>query len=382
MVALLPLSLFDSAAPAPVVAGFDAAHVQGTVERVLAEHDIAAQVLSAVAGPVVYRCEFQLAEGASAAKVTLRLREFERAFDVKSARLYETETDSGHMVFEAENAGRRPIRLVEFFGADAFQGNADDPVVPLGRSITGAPVSTSLSGLGHLLIASGSAPENVVAVNGVLLSLLAQATPDMLQLVMVDSQKHSFDAYAGVPHLVEPVITETRKGIEALYRAVDETLRRLKLLDDAGIADIATYNRVVRTGELAGTPLPRMVVVLDEFADVMRTARREVELLLARITIRGHLAGVHLLIATQWISFDTVTGLLRAGFPSRIAFKARSMTDSRRVVDVNGAEALLGQGDMLYRAEGADARRVHGVFVSRDEVARVCDFLRTQSSAD
>ncbi len=376
MAGLVPLSLLDDAAPAPVVVGLDAAGVREIVEKVLFEQDISAAIESVVAGPVVYRCEFQLADGVSATKVTLRMREFERAFSVMSLRLFEDKTDSGHMVLEVENAGRRPIRLVEFFGADIFQGDAEDLVVPLGRSLAGEPVSTRLSSLGHLLIASGSAPENAGAVHGILLSLLAQASPDTLRLMMIDSPKRSFPPYDGIPHLLEPVITETRKGIDALYRAVDEMLRRQDLLDKAGVEDVAEYNRLVMAGTVTGSPLPRMVVVLDEFAELMRSARREVELLLARMTIHGHLAGVHLLMATQWISFDTVTGLLRAGFPSRIAFKARSMSDSRRVVDVNGAEALLGQGDMLYRAEGAETRRVHGLFVSKDEVQRVCDFLR------
>ncbi len=380
MSGLLPLALFDVHRTEKGSVDLEAGRHQ--IEMVLADLGISAQIVSAVSGPVVAWYEIELAEGVEPVKVTIHARDFARALSATAFRVIEDAADGNRLTFEVPNATREQISLSDILRAEVFRHTTSVLSIVLGKDIADRPVVADLAAMPHLLIGSDSTAENMGFLQGVILSLLDKKTPDQLRLLLMDIKSQGFSCYQAIPHLLAPVMTEAQAGINALKWVIKEMERRIQLLGKAGSADRTGGDKDVSDGLETAEKLPRMVVVINGYPDLFSMGR-EAEMLLARIAMRGHQAGIHLVMATAQISFDTVTDLLRMLVPVRVAFKVRSMTDSRRMVDQNGAEALLGQGDMLCLVSGTGkAQRIHGASISDAEISRIADFLRHQGKPD
>src|SRR5262249_18169019 len=308
---------------------------------------------------------------------------------------------------EVPNRSRETVYLKEIIADDAFEKAKSKLTLALGKDIEGRPVTVDLAKMPPLLVAGTTGAGKSVSVNAMIMSLLFSATPEEVRLIMVDPKMLELSVYEGIPHLLLPVVTDPKKANLALRWAVEEMERRYECLAEAGVRGIATYNRKVErpaAGDLvvqdeqgdrvetvsgqmelptqaarpAHKKLPYVVVVIDEFADLMMCAPKDVETSVARIAQKARAAGIHLLLATQRPSVDVITGLIKANFPSRIAFQVTSKIDSRTILDQSGAEALLGQGDMLFSDRGGALRRLHGCLVQDDEIQAVSEFLKKQ----
>lgn len=382
MTGLPPLSLLDQAASSQKVAQTDLAEACHQIEMVLSDLGIPAQLVSAVSGPVVAWYEIELAEGMEPVKVTLHARDFARALSVMAFRVIENITDRRRLAFEVPNAVRERIYLSDVLTAEAVQNKRFVLPVALGKTMTGVPVVVDLAMMSHLLIGSDADAENINFLHAVVLSLLYRQTPVQLRVLLVDVRNQAFSGCQAVSHLLAPVITDRQAAIHALTDAIAEMARRLQLFEKTGVTGFAEYHQHLTDGRISGQTLPRIVIIIQSYPDLFSNGR-EVELLLARLAMRGHIAGLHLVLATGQVSLDTVTDLIKLNVPTRIAFKVRSMTDSRRMVGQNGAEVLLGQGDMLYLSnEGETVQRIHGVTVSEEERSRVMAYFGQQGRPD
>jgi DNA segregation ATPase FtsK/SpoIIIE, S-DNA-T family len=287
------------------------------------------------------------------------------------------------------------VYLKEIIADDTFQKTKSKLTIALGKDIEGRPVTVDLAKMPHLLVAGTTGAGKSVSVNAMIMSLLFNATPEEVRLIMVDPKMLELSVYEGIPHLLLPVVTDPKKANLALRWAVEEMERRYECLAEAGVRDIVSYNKKLdrklqavdntptdaAAAAPAGPPpkkLPYIVVIIDEFADLMMCAPKDVETSVARIAQKARAAGIHLLLATQRPSVDVITGLIKANFPSRVAFQVTSKIDSRTILDQSGAEALLGQGDMLFSDRGAALHRVHGCLVVDEEIAAVVDVLKKQ----
>lgn len=362
----------------------------------LAEFKVPVTVVGASAGPVITRFEVDPAIGVRGAQVVGLMKDLARALGVTSIRVVETIPGKTCMGLELPNARREMIRLSEVVNAADFQSHASHLVLAMGKDITGNPVVTDLARAPHLLVAGTTGSGKSVAVNAMILSMLYKATPDDVRMIMIDPKMLELSVYEGIPHLLAPVVTDMKQAAHALNWCVGEMEKRYRLMSTLGVRNLAGYNQKIRAAEQAGrkvpnpfslTPeapeplstLPLIVVVIDELADLMMVVGKKVEELIARIAQKARAAGIHLVLATQRPSVDVITGLIKANVPTRIAFQVSSKIDSRTILDQQGAEALLGMGDMLYLAPGTGLPvRVHGAFVSDDEVHRVVDNLKSQ----
>jgi len=382
VIGLLPLSLLDRKEPLQKASQNvldDACH---QIEAVLSGLGIPARLVSAVLGPVLAWYEIELAEGVEPVKVTIHARDFAKALSVMSFRVVEDVAGPNRLGFEVPNTVRERIFLSDVLTAGIFTGKESVLPVALGKTVSGSPVVADLAGMPHLLIGSDSSAENVGFLHAVILSLLCKQASGQMRLLLVDVKTQVFSVYQGIPHLLVPVITEVRKGLQALDWAIQEMERRFLLFERSGVTDFAGYQQSVSDGKITGQNIPRIVIAINGYPDLSSNGR-EVELLIARLALRGHIAGIHLVLATAQVSFDTVTDLIKLNVPTRVSFKVRSMTDSRRMVGQNGAEALLGQGDMLYLSSGSETvQRIHGVSVSDEEVARVTAYFCQQGRPD
>jgi S-DNA-T family DNA segregation ATPase FtsK/SpoIIIE len=275
---------------------------------------------------------------------------------------------------EIPNSHREPVVLREILASPAFQQAPSTLVLALGKDILGAPAVTDLAQIPHLLIAGATGSGKSVGLNGMICSILLNATPDEVKFIMIDPKMLELSVYDGIPHLIAPVVTHPKKAAAALHWAVEEMERRYRLLAEHGVRGIEGYNQTHPAQRL-----PYIVVVIDELADLMLVARRDVEDALTRLAQMARAAGLHLLVATQRPSVDVLTGIIKANFPARISFQVSSRTDSRTILDAIGAERLLGKGDMLFLPPGTSKLvRIHGAFVAEAEIKRVVDALRTQ----
>ncbi len=360
------------------------------VEANLADFGVTVQVVDVHPGPVVTRLELQLAAGTKVSKISNLSKDLARSLSVISVRVVEVIPGKSVIGIELPNKDREIVGLQEVLASKAYANSHSALSLALGKDIGGHPVVVDLAKMPHLLVAGTTGAGKSVSLNAMLLSLLYKATPQQLRMIMIDPKMLELSVYEGIPHLLTPVVTDMRDAASALRWCVVEMERRYRLMSALGVRNIAGYNAKVREAAEQGMPLldpltprdadeqktlqelPQIVVLADEFADMMVVVGKKVETLIARLAQKARAAGVHLILATQRPSVDVITGLIKANIPTRIAFQVSSKIDSRTILDQSGAEQLLGHGDMLYLAPGAGVPvRVHGAYVSDDEVHRV-----------
>lgn len=364
------------------------------IEEKLAEFRVKASVLDACAGPVITRYEIEPAIGVRGAQIVNLMKDLARALGLVSIRVVETIPGKTCMGLELPNPSRQMIRLSEILSSDVYQQNQSKLTIALGKDITGAPIVTDLAKAPHMLVAGTTGSGKSVGVNAMILSLLYKATPEEVRFIMVDPKMLELSVYDGIPHLLAPVVTDMKLAANALNWCVAEMEKRYRLMSTFGVRNLAGFNQKVREAEQRGerltnpftlTPddpealehLPFIVVVVDEFADLMMVAGKKIEELIARLAQKARAAGIHLILATQRPSVDVITGLIKANIPTRLAFQVSSKIDSRTILDQMGAEALLGQGDMLFLPPGTGyPQRIHGAFVDDNEVHRVVEHLK------
>jgi len=365
------------------------------IEQRLKEFKVPVTVLGAEAGPVITRFEVEPAQGVRGAQVVNLMKDLSRALGLTSIRVVETIPGKTCMGLELPNARRQMIKLSEIVHSPAYRKSASHLTIAMGKDITGTPVVTDLARAPHMLVAGTTGSGKSVAINAMILSLLYKATPEEVRLIMIDPKMLELSIYEGIPHLLAPVVTDMREAAHALNWAVDEMERRYKKMSKLGVRNLAGYNQKLDEAAARGekipnpfslTPdapeplekLPTIVIVIDELADLMMVVGKKVEELIARLAQKARAAGIHLILATQRPSVDVITGLIKANIPTRVAFQVSSKIDSRTVLDQMGAESLLGHGDMLFLPPGSGyPQRVHGAFVSDEEVHRVVEYLKS-----
>ncbi|WP_281349778.1 DNA translocase FtsK [Dechloromonas hortensis] len=370
------------------------------IEERLGEFRVKVAVRDAFAGPVITRYEVEPAVGVRGAQVVNLIKDLARALSVTSIRVVETIPGKTYMGLELPNVQRQMIRLSEVLSSDVFQHHPSKLAMALGKDITGEPIVADLAKAPHMLVAGTTGSGKSVGVNAMILSLLYRATPDEVRFVMIDPKMLELSVYDGIPHLLAPVVTDMKLAANALHWCVTEMERRYRLMSMLGVRNLAGFNQKIREAENAGrtiydpdplvtespaplTTLPFIVVVVDEFADLMMVAGKKIEELIARLAQKARAAGIHLILATQRPSVDVITGLIKANIPTRIAFQVSSKVDSRTILDQMGAESLLGQGDMLYLPPGTGyPQRVHGAFVADDEVHALAEHLKQYGAPD
>jgi len=371
----------------------------------LNDFGIQAEVEAVLPGPVVTRFEIQPAPGIKVSRITNLAKDLARSMAVVSVRVVEVIPGKTTVGIEIPNEKRDTIRLIEVLKSQDYQASKSSLCLALGKDIAGRPIVADLGRMPHLLVAGTTGSGKSVGLNAMLLSLLFKATPAQVRLIMIDPKMLELSVYDDIPHLLTPVVTDMKEAANALRWCVAEMERRYRLMAAMGVRNLASFNRKVEEaieakapiadplfkpqnaepGEEAPTlePLPYIVVVIDEFADMIMIVGKKVEELIARIAQKARAAGIHLLLATQRPSVDVITGLIKANVPTRIAFQVSSKVDSRTILDQGGAEQLLGNGDMLYLPPGTGLPvRVHGAFVADEEVHRVCDDWRSRSDPD
>ncbi len=344
--------------------------------QALGEYRVQGRVVHVQPGPVVTRLEFEPAPGTKLARVVALADDLARALRVPGVRVAGNVPGKNAIAIEVPNARREIVYLRELLASKAFRRAEGHLPLALGVDAAGRPVIADLARMPHLLVAGTTGSGKSVAINAMLCSLVARHGPDRLKLVLVDPKMLELSVYEGVPHLLAPVVTDPKKAAHALAWAVAEMERRYALMSEARVRNILGYN------EKAEEKLPFVVVVVDELADLMMTAGKEVEQAICRIAQKARAAGIHLILATQRPSVDVITGLIKANLPSRLAFRVSSRVDSRTILDRIGAEQLLGHGDGLLLTGGGELLRVHGAFVSDEEVQRVAEHLRAQGAPE
>ena len=375
------------------------AYTSRLIENRLADFGVTVRVVSAQPGPVITRYEIEPALGVKGSQIVNLARDLARALSLVSVRVIETIPGKSLMGLELPNARRQTVRLSEILGSAAFQESGATLPLALGKDISGAPYVVDLARMPHLLVAGTTGSGKSVGVNAMLLSLLYHAPASRIRLILIDPKMLELSVYEGIPHLLTPVVTDMKLAANALHWCVGEMERRYRLMSRLNTRNLSSFNQKVAealrkgkplTDPLAAPdlieageapllePLPQIVVVIDELADLMMVVGKKVEELIARLAQKARAAGIHLILATQRPSVDVITGLIKANIPARISFQVSSKIDSRTVLDQMGAEALLGQGDMLFLSAGTGLPvRVHGAFVADDEVVKVVEHLRS-----
>jgi S-DNA-T family DNA segregation ATPase FtsK/SpoIIIE len=402
---LPPLKLLDDPPPREPLYSAEALEaLSRLVEMKLKDFGIDAEVVAVQPGPVVTRFELRPAPGVKASQITALARDLARALSVLSVRVVEVIPGKSVMGLEIANEKREMVTLGEIIRSRAYDEMHSPLALALGKDIGGQPVVADLTRMPHLLIAGTTGSGKSVALNAMVLSLLYKSTAEHVRLIMIDPKMLELSVYEGIPHLLAPVVTDMKQAANALRWCVVEMDRRHQLMAALGVRNIAGFNRRVKDAIDAGrpirdpvlmaraandptidqtqildlTPLPFVVVVVDEFADLMMIVGKKVEELITRLAQKARASGIHLVVATQRPSVDVITGLIKANIPCRIAFQVSARVDSRTILDQMGAETLLGHGDMLYLPPGTSMpTRVHGAFVSDQEVHRVVDALKT-----
>jgi DNA segregation ATPase FtsK/SpoIIIE, S-DNA-T family len=366
------------------------------IEKKLKDFGVEVRVVAASPGPVITRYEIEPATGVKGSQVVGLARDLARSLSLVSIRVVEVIQGKNTMALELPNARRQIIRLSEILGSEVYNSSASLLTMGLGKDIVGLPVVADLAKMPHCLVAGTTGSGKSVGINAMILSLLYKAEARDVRLILIDPKMLEMSVYEGIPHLLAPVVTDMKQAANALNWCVGEMERRYKLLSKLGVRNLSGYNRKIdeaaERGEKLPNPfsltpeapeplerLPHVVVVIDELADLMMVVGKKIEELIARLAQKARAAGIHLILATQRPSVDVITGLIKANIPTRLSFQVSSKIDSRTILDQMGAEALLGQGDMLYLTPGTGLPvRVHGAFVSDEEVHRVVDYLKTQ----
>jgi S-DNA-T family DNA segregation ATPase FtsK/SpoIIIE len=403
---LPPLDMLDP--PPPASLGYsqgDLERISREVEQHLRDFGVEAKVVAAQPGPVVTRFELQPAPGVKGSQISNLAKDLARALSVSSVRVIEVIEGKSVIGLEIPNQKRDIVMLSEILNSGAYAGSASPITLALGKDIAGEPVAVDLARMPHLMVAGTTGAGKSVAINAMILSMLYKSTREQVRFIFIDPKMLELSVYENIPHLLTPVVTDMKDAANALRWCVGEMERRYRVMTALGVRNIGGLNRkieeaVARNAPLkdplwappaAGPdeakpipaeapelkPMPNIVVVIDELADMMMVVGKKVEELIARLAQKARAAGVHLIVATQRPSVDVITGLIKANIPSRIAFQVASRVDSRTILDQMGAETLLGHGDMLYRPIGASSvQRIHGAFVGDEEVHKVVKYLR------
>ncbi len=364
------------------------------IEQKLKEFGVIVKVVAAYPGPVITRYEIEPAIGVKGNQIINLVRDLARALSVASIRVVETIPGKTTMGLEIPNPKRQMVRLLEILSSKAYADTTSPLTIALGKDISGRPIVSDLAKMPHALVAGTTGSGKSVAINAVILSLIYKSTPEQTRLILIDPKMLELSVYDGIPHLLAPVVTDMREAASALRWCVAEMERRYKLMSSLGVRNLNGYNQKIRDAIKTETPLtnpfsitgddtelleelPLIVVVIDELADLMMVVGKKVEQLIARLAQKARASGIHLLLATQRPSVDVITGLIKANIPTRIAFQVSSKIDSRTILDQMGAEALLGQGDMLYLPPGSGyPQRIHGAYVADHEVHKVVEYLK------
>jgi S-DNA-T family DNA segregation ATPase FtsK/SpoIIIE len=370
------------------------------IEKKLKDFGVEVRVIAAMPGPVVTRYEIEPATGVKGSQIVGLAKDLARSLSLVSIRVIETIPGKNCMALELPNAKRQMIRLSEILGADEYNDAKSLLTMGLGKDIAGLPVVADLAKMPHCLVAGTTGSGKSVGINAMILSLLYKAEPHEVRLLLIDPKMLEMSIYEGIPHLIAPVVTDMRQAAHGLNWCVAEMERRYKLMSKMGVRNLAGFNAKLIEAKARGElipnpfalnndtpeplePLPHIVIVIDELADLMMVIGKKIEELIARLAQKARAAGIHLILATQRPSVDVITGLIKANIPTRIAFQVSSKIDSRTILDQMGAEALLGMGDMLYMPSGTSfPTRVHGAFVSDEEVHRVVDYLKSKGEAN
>jgi len=395
------VSLLDP--PRPRVGGYSAEALQAMsrlIEERLQEFGVQVRVVATQPGPVITRFELEPAAGVKVSQISNLAKDLARSLAMISVRVVEVIPGKSTVGLEVPNAQRELIAFSEIINSKSYREAASPLTLALGKDIAGEPVVADLARMPHLLVAGTTGSGKSVGVNAMLLSMLFKATADEVRLILIDPKMLELSIYEGIPHLLAPVVTDMKEAANALRWAVGEMERRYRLMAALGVRNLAGFNKKVREASASGQPirdplynhaealdpdlpppelepLPYIVIVVDEFADMIMVVGKKVEELIARIAQKARAAGIHLIVATQRPSVDVITGLIKANIPTRIAFQVSSKIDSRTILDQMGAESLLGHGDMLYLPPGSGLpMRVHGAFVSDQEVHAVVEALK------
>ena len=393
---LPPVSLLDEAAEYQETVSVETLEFTSRlIEKKLSDFGVDAKVVAAYPGPVVTRYEIEPATGVKGSQIVGLARDLARSLSLTSIRVVEAIPGKNYMALELPNQKRQIVRLTEIVGSKLYHDSASPLTIALGKDIAGKPVIADLAKMPHLLVAGTTGSGKSVGINATILSLLYKSDPADVRLILIDPKMLEMSVYEGIPHLLAPVVTDMRQAGHALNWAVNEMERRYKLMSKLGVRNLAGYNTKIAEAAkreehipnpFSLTPdspeplekLPTIVIIIDELADLMMVVGKKVEELIARIAQKARAAGLHLILATQRPSVDVITGLIKANIPTRIAFQVSSKIDSRTILDQMGAEALLGMGDMLYMPPGTGLPvRVHGAFVSDEEVHRVVKYLQS-----
>ena len=364
------------------------------IEKKLLDFGVEVKVVAAYPGPVITRYEIEPAVGVKGSQIINLVKDLARALSVVSIRVIETIPGKSLMGLEIPNPTRQIVRLSEILSSEVYASVSSPLTLALGKDIAGNPVVADLQRMPHLLIAGTTGSGKSVGINAMLLSLVYKSPPSQVRLILIDPKMLELSVYEGIPHLLAPVVTDMRQAANALNWCVAEMDRRYKLMNALGVRSMGSLNQKVREAIKAKKPIidplaqdpataeplhevSLIVVVIDELADLMMVVGKKLEELVARLAQKARAAGIHLVLATQRPSVDVITGLIKANIPSRIAFQVSARVDSRTILDQMGAEALLGQGDMLYLPPGTGyPQRVHGAFVADHEVHKVVDYLK------
>jgi S-DNA-T family DNA segregation ATPase FtsK/SpoIIIE len=395
------LSLLDPAPPAfETVSAETIEFTSRLIEKKLADFGVEVQVVAAMAGPVITRYEIEPATGVKGSQIVNLAKDLARALSLVSIRVVETIPGKNLMGFELPNPRRQVVKLSEILGSQTYHSSHSVVTMALGKDIAGNPVVADLAKMPHLLVAGTTGSGKSVGINAMILSLLYKADASHTRLILIDPKMLEMSVYEGIPHLLAPVVTDMRQAANALNWCVGEMEKRYRLMSKMGVRNLTGFNTKIRDAIKREEPilnpfsltpdqpeplkeLPTIVVVIDELADLMMVVGKKIEELIARLAQKARAAGIHLILATQRPSVDVITGLIKANIPTRIAFQVSSKIDSRTILDQMGAEALLGQGDMLYMPPGTGLPvRVHGAFVTDEEVHRVVESLKAQGEPD
>ena len=393
---LPPVSLLDppSVSLNPAITAEELTQLSQLLESKLLDFGVIAEVVEVNPGPVITRIEIRPAPGTKVSKISNLSKDLARSMAVMSVRVVEVIAGKSVIGIEIPNQHREMVRISEVIGSKPYLSSSSPLTLTLGNDIAGKPVVVDLAKMPHLLVAGTTGSGKSVGVNAMIMSILLKSTPDQVRMLLVDPKMLELSIYDGIPHLLAPVITDMKEAAGGLRWCVAEMERRYRLMASQGVRNLAGFNTKVTSGEPIFDPiwmpdeangenvddrpylepLPYIVVVVDEFADMIMVVGKKVEELIARIAQKARAAGIHLILATQRPSVDVITGLIKANVPTRIAFQVSSKIDSRTILDQGGAESLLGHGDMLYLPPGKSTpERVHGAFVSDDEVHRVVE---------
>jgi len=398
---LPPLKLLDEApSDAEQVSAETLEFTSRLIEKKLSDFGVSVKVLAAYPGPVITRYEIEPAVGVKGSQVVNLVRDLARALSVVSIRVVETIPGKSCMGLEIPNPHRQTVRLSEILGSEAYHNLGSPLTLAMGKDIAGNPIVADLAKMPHLLVAGTTGSGKSVGINAMILSLLYKAEPKNVRLILIDPKMLELSVYQDIPHLLAPVVVDMKQAANALNWCVAEMERRYKLMSWYGVRNLSGFNQKASDAEKKGHPLedpatiesgnpqpvttlPHIVVVIDELADLMMVVGKKVEELIARLAQKARASGIHLILATQRPSVDVITGLIKANIPTRVSFQVSSKVDSRTILDQSGAEALLGQGDMLYLPPGTGfPQRVHGAYVADHEVHAVVDYLKKLASPE